>query len=119
MNNEGSPRHGSRGLRPRILPNAAVRGARAIAAAKRPKPPKPTEADLQVRLEAARMRVREIVLLRMKFWLPRETRDGLLDAEDWRRERVRFHHRIFEDFRAGRLVLASGVIICTESSSKR
>jgi hypothetical protein len=47
------------------------------------------------------MRVREIVLLRMKFWLPQETRDGLREAEDWRRERVRFHYRILEDFRAG------------------
>jgi hypothetical protein len=68
----------------------------AVASSKRPKPPKPTEADLQARLDAARMRVREIVMLRMKSWLSQEARDGLLDAEDWRRDRV---NRILEDFR--------------------
>jgi hypothetical protein len=66
----------------------------AVASSKRPKPPKPTEADLQARLDAARMRVREIVMLRMKSWLSQEARDGLLDAEDWRRDRVRLHYRI-------------------------
>jgi hypothetical protein len=40
-------------------------GARAVAAAKRPKPPKPTEADLQARLDAARSRLHQIVILRM------------------------------------------------------
>jgi hypothetical protein len=76
-------------------------GARAVAAHKRPKPPKRTEADLQAKLEAARMRVREIVLLRMKFWLPQETRDGLRDAEYWRRARVRFHYRFWRTFEPG------------------
>jgi hypothetical protein len=54
--------------------------ARAVAARKRPAPPRPTEADLQARLEAARKMLREIVLLRLKFWLPQETRDGLQGA---------------------------------------
>jgi hypothetical protein len=75
-------------------------GARAVAARKRPKPPKPTEADLQARIDAARMRVHEIVILRTKTCLPAETLEGLRDAEGWRRERVRFHHGILEDFRA-------------------
>jgi hypothetical protein len=35
-------------------------------------------------------------MLRMKSWLSQEARDGLLDAEDWRRDRV---NRILEDFR--------------------
>jgi hypothetical protein len=38
-------------------------GARAIAAGKRPpQPPKATEADIQSRLDAARMRLRELVV---------------------------------------------------------
>jgi hypothetical protein len=57
------------------------------------------EADLQARLDAARTRVREIVMLRMKFWLPQETRDGLREAEDWRRERGRLHFQVLERFR--------------------
>jgi hypothetical protein len=52
-------------------------GARAVAAAKRPKPPRPTEADLQARLDVARMRLHEIVILRMKTWIREETRRGL------------------------------------------
>jgi hypothetical protein len=74
-------------------------GARAVAPAKRPKPPRPTEADLQARLDAARMRLREIVILRMKTWIREETRRGLREAEDWRRERVRFHFEVLERFR--------------------
>jgi hypothetical protein len=74
-------------------------GVRAVAAAKRPKPPKPTEADLQARLDAARMRLHEIVILRMKTWIREETRRGLREAEDWRRERVRFHFEVLERFR--------------------
>jgi hypothetical protein len=57
---------------------------RAVAAAKRPKPPRPTEADLQARLDAARIRLNEIVILRMKTWVAEETRRGLREAEDWR-----------------------------------
>jgi hypothetical protein len=64
-------------------------GARAVAAAKQPKPPRPTEADLQDRLDAARQRLHEIVILRMKTWIREETRRGLRDAEDWRRGEVR------------------------------
>jgi hypothetical protein len=74
-------------------------GARAVAAAKRPKPPRPTEADLQARLDAARQRLHEIVILRMKTWIREETRRGLREAEDWRRERVRFHFEVLERFR--------------------
>jgi hypothetical protein len=74
-------------------------GARAVAAARRPKPPRPTEADLQARLDAARQRLHEIVILRMKTWIREETRRGLREAEDWRRERVRFHFAVLERFR--------------------
>jgi hypothetical protein len=73
--------------------------ARAVAAAKRPKPPKPTEADLQARLDAARMRVHEIVVLRMKTWLPAETLSGLREAETWRRGEVRLHHQMLKRLR--------------------
>jgi hypothetical protein len=74
-------------------------GARAVAAAKRPKPPRPTEADLQARLDAARQRLHEIVILRMKTWIREETRRGLRDAEEWRRGEVRLHFQVLERFR--------------------
>jgi hypothetical protein len=73
-------------------------GARAVAARKRPPRPRPTEADLQARLDASRQRLHEIVILRMKTWVAEETRRGLREAEDWRRERVRFTSRYWSDF---------------------
>jgi hypothetical protein len=77
-------------------------GARAVAAAKRPKPPKPTEADLQARLDAARQRLHEIVILRMRYWMPEKTRDGLRETEEWRRQEVRLRFQVLERFREGR-----------------
>jgi hypothetical protein len=74
-------------------------GARAVAAAKRPPRPRPTEADLQARLDAARMRLHEIVILRMKTWVREETRRGLREAEEWRRGEVRLHFQVLERFR--------------------
>jgi hypothetical protein len=56
-------------------------GARAVAACKRPPRPRPIEADLQARLDAARQRLHEIVILRMKTWVAEETRRGLREAE--------------------------------------
>jgi hypothetical protein len=56
-------------------------------------------ADLQARLDAARQRLHEIVILRMKTWIREETRRGLREAEDWRRERVRFHFEVLKRFR--------------------
>jgi hypothetical protein len=52
-------------------------GARAVAAKARIPTPRPTETDLQVKLEDARMRLHEIVILRMKTWLPTETLKAL------------------------------------------
>jgi hypothetical protein len=78
-------------------------GARAFAAAKRPKPPLPTEADLQARLDAARRRLHEIVILRMKTWIREETRRGLHEAEEWRRGEIRLHFQVLERFRAQQL----------------
>lgn len=75
-------------------------GAQAIATAKRPKPAPPTEESLQARLDAARRRVREIVVLGMKTWLPEETLRGLREAEEFRRRQVRLHFTILERFRA-------------------
>jgi hypothetical protein len=74
-------------------------GARAVAAAKRQKPLTLTEADLQAKLDAARIRLHEVVILSMKTWLPEETMNGLREAEARTRERVRVHHRILERFR--------------------
>src|ERR1700733_12277856 len=68
-------------------------GARAVAAHRRPNPAQPTEADLQARLDAARMRLHEIVILGMKTWLPEETLAGLREAEVWRRGEVRLRYR--------------------------
>jgi hypothetical protein len=69
-------------------------GAGAVAARRSSKPPPLTEADLQARLDGARMRLHEIVILRMKTWLPEETLKGLKWAEAFRREQVRVHHRV-------------------------
>jgi hypothetical protein len=74
-------------------------GARAVAARRPSKPALPTEADLHARLDAARMRLHEIVILRMKTWLPDETLKALWQAEAFRREQVRMHFRILESFR--------------------
>jgi hypothetical protein len=73
-------------------------GARAVACRPRPKP-KPTEADLQAKLDAARARLHEIVILRMKTWLPLVTLHRLEDAEQWRRREVRMHFRMLERLR--------------------
>jgi hypothetical protein len=75
-------------------------GARAVAARRPSKPDRPTEADLQARLDAARQTLHEIVILRMKTWLPEETLRGLQWAEAFRREQVRVHYRVLERFRA-------------------
>jgi hypothetical protein len=75
-------------------------GARAVAATHQPpESPPPTEADLQAKLDAARARLHEIVILGMKTWLPEETRKGLRDAEARRRREVRLHFQVLERFR--------------------
>jgi hypothetical protein len=48
-------------------------GARVVAPRQRSKPGGPTESYLKVKLDAARMRLHEIVILRIKTWLPAET----------------------------------------------
>jgi hypothetical protein len=52
----------------------------------------------QAKLDAARQSLHEIVILRMKTWIREETRQGLREADDWRRERVRFHFEVLERF---------------------
>jgi hypothetical protein len=74
-------------------------GAQAVAARRPSKQALPTEADLQATLDAARMRLHEIVILRLKTWLPEETVKGLWEAEAFRREQVRMYFRIVERFR--------------------
>jgi hypothetical protein len=71
-------------------------GARAVAKGRQSKPRGPTDSELQAKLDAARMRLHEIVILRMKTWLPAETPIGLREAEAWRREQVRMHFHILE-----------------------
>jgi hypothetical protein len=53
----------------------------------------------QAKLDAARQRLHEIVILTMETWLLPETLRGLREAEDWRRERVRFHFEVLKRFR--------------------
>ena len=65
-----------------------------------PKPPRTTEADLQARLEAASTLLHEVVVLRMKSWLPAETLKGLQWAEAFRRQQVRLRYRVLEDLPA-------------------
>jgi hypothetical protein len=48
---------------------------------------------------AARQRLHEIVILRMKTWLPAETLNRLREAEAWRRGEVRLHFKLLERFR--------------------
>jgi hypothetical protein len=74
-------------------------GARAVATCRSSTPTRPTQAELQARLDAARARLHEIVMLRMKTWLPEETLKGLREAEALRREQVRMHFRILEHAR--------------------
>jgi hypothetical protein len=50
----------------------------------------------------ARARLRVLVVLGFKTWLPAETLKGLRAAEDWHRGEVRLHHRILERFRETR-----------------
>jgi hypothetical protein len=75
-------------------------GARAVASAKRLQcPERLTEAELLAKLDAARIQLHEVVILRMKTWLPEETLKGLRQAEAFRREQVRRHFRLLERFR--------------------
>jgi hypothetical protein len=75
-------------------------GVRAAAAAGRPKPQHPIEAELQAKLDTARQRLRQVVILGMKTWLPEETRKELAKVESYARGQVRVHHRILDRFRA-------------------
>jgi hypothetical protein len=47
----------------------------------------------------ARQRLRQIIILGMKTWLPEDARKGLPATESWAREQVRLHHRILERYR--------------------
>jgi hypothetical protein len=76
-------------------------GARAVAAGRAPRPPQLDEARLQAKLDGARQRLREIIILRMKTWLSEGARMELRETERWAREQVRVHHRILERCRAG------------------
>jgi hypothetical protein len=78
-------------------------GAKPLARRRPSKPALPSEAELQARLDAARMRLHEIVILRMMTWLSVETQKGLREAETIRREQVRMHFRILACFRGEQL----------------
>jgi hypothetical protein len=83
-------------------------GARAVAAAVRSKPLPLIEERLRAKLDSARQRLHEIVILGMKSWLSDETRQGPREAEAFRRAQVRVHHRLLDQFRAGSAVSFRG-----------
>jgi hypothetical protein len=64
-------------------------GARAVAAAKRPKPLPLDGARLQATLAAARQRVRSLVVLGMNPAVPEELREKVREAERWTRAQIR------------------------------
>jgi hypothetical protein len=70
--------------------------------AKQPTSPPLTEEHLQAKLDAARQRLRQIVVLGLKSWLPEETRKELAKIEGYARGQVRVHHRILDRLRAKR-----------------
>jgi hypothetical protein len=74
-------------------------GARAVAGAQRQKPAPLTEDRLQAKLAGARRRLRQIVVLGLKSWLPEGTRQRLREAEAFSREQVRVHHGMLARFR--------------------
>jgi hypothetical protein len=74
-------------------------GARDLSAAKLRNPPPLDEARLQMKLDGARQRLRELVVLGMKPSVSEETRQRLREAESWTREQVRLHFRTLERFR--------------------
>jgi hypothetical protein len=57
------------------------------------------ETDVQARLDAARMRLRELVVFGMRTWLSSEALKRLRDAEEWRRGEVRLHFQVLARFR--------------------
>jgi hypothetical protein len=59
--------------------------------------PRPTEPELQAKLDDARFRLHEIVILRMKTWLPEATLKELQWAEAFRREQVRVRFRLLSN----------------------
>jgi hypothetical protein len=77
-------------------------GARAIAAAKTVTRTLPDESRLQAKLDDARRRLREILILGMKTWLPQQTRKELRETEGSARKQVMLHLRVLEDFRERR-----------------
>jgi hypothetical protein len=75
-------------------------GAWAAAAARQsPASPRPTEADLQAKLDAARARLHEIAIIGMKTSLPAKMLAARRDAEAWQRREVRLHFQVLERFR--------------------
>jgi hypothetical protein len=87
-------------------------GARAVASPPRSKPRRPTEADLQAKLDAARARLYEIVVFGMKAWLPPATLHRLRDAEQLRRREVKMHYRMLERLREEQAPTRSRAIGC-------
>jgi hypothetical protein len=73
--------------------------------------PQPTEADVQAKLDAARQRLHEIVILRLNEDLDaRGDAEGMRQAETFRREQVRMHFCLLEHVTRS-AVFATGVAI--------
>jgi hypothetical protein len=100
-------------------------GARDVAAGPRRRPPQPTEAELQAKLDGARRRLDEIVILGMKARLPAGTLNGLREAEGGRSREVRLHFQCWIAFTKSsaprsrvpyRLALPMGSASCSPAS---
>jgi hypothetical protein len=77
-------------------------GARAVSAAKRPKPDAPDEVHLQAKLDCARRRLRHVIVFGLRPWLSEDTLAKVRYVESCFRAEIRVHFRILERFRAGR-----------------
>ena len=77
-------------------------GARAIAAAKTVTRPLPDESRLQAKLDDARQRLRNLVIIGLRPGLSEEMRASVRKVESWTRAEVRVHFGMLEHVRARR-----------------
>jgi hypothetical protein len=77
-------------------------GARAIAAAKRVTRPLPDELGLQAKLDDARQRLRNLVIIGLRPGLSEEMRASVRKVESWTRAELKVHFRLLENVRERR-----------------
>jgi hypothetical protein len=77
-------------------------GARAIAAAKTVTRPLPDESRFQAKLDDARQRLRNLVIIGLRPGLSEEMRASVRKVESWTRSELKVHFRMLEHVRARR-----------------